>query len=276
MAKATYTTGDDGLPVEKVGDWAINKLKILTDYIQASGAARRGYLRNGAAYIDVFSGPGRSLLRSTERYIDGSPVAAFKKAQTSLAAFTSVQVSDDKAELLAAAEKRLRLLRAPVETTPGPASSAIERIVSKLNPHGLHVAFLDPHNLGNLSFTLFESLAKLKHIDIIAHVSVSDMQRNTDLYTSEDAVQFDKFAPGWRDAVTTKMNKRSVREAILRHWSNKVRALGLPPAKHCELITGHGNQRLYWLMFLSRHPFAHELWSKISSIAKAPTFSFDG
>jgi hypothetical protein len=261
MAKATYTTGDDGLPVEKVGDWAISKLKILTDYIQASGAARRGYLRSGAAYIDVFSGPGRSLLRSTGRYIDGSPVAAFKKAQASLAPFTSVQVSDDKAALLAAAEKRLRLLQAPVEATPGPASSAIERIVSKLNPHGLHVAFLDPHNLGNLSFTLFESLARLKHID---------------LYTSEDAVQFNKFAPGWRDAVTTKMNKRSVREAILRHWSNKVSSIGLPPAKHCELITGHGNQRLYWLMFLSHHPFAHELWGKISSIAKAPTFSFDG
>ena len=54
-----YTQGDDGLIVERVGSWAVDKLKIVTDYIQASGAARRGYLGTGAAYIDVFCGPGR-------------------------------------------------------------------------------------------------------------------------------------------------------------------------------------------------------------------------
>jgi len=49
-----YSSGDDGLLVENVGPWAIDKLTIVTDYIQASSAARRRYLGSGAAYIDVF------------------------------------------------------------------------------------------------------------------------------------------------------------------------------------------------------------------------------
>jgi hypothetical protein len=75
------------------------------------------------------------------------------------------------------------------------------KIVESLDPYGLHVAFLDPHNLGTLSFDLFEQLAKLKRIDVIALVSLSDLQRNADRYTQEAHDQFDKFAPGWHDKV---------------------------------------------------------------------------
>jgi hypothetical protein len=61
-----YSLDEQGLWVEHVGPWALDKLKILTDYIQASSAARRRYLGSGAAYIDVFSGPGRSKIRSPD------------------------------------------------------------------------------------------------------------------------------------------------------------------------------------------------------------------
>jgi three-Cys-motif partner protein len=269
-----YSLDEQGLLVENVGPWASDKLKILTDYIQASGAARRRYLGTGAAYIDVFCGPGRSQIRTTGQFIDGSPVAAFKKANGSLAPFTSINISDADPELLATAEKRLLVLGAPVLTTPGPASSAMPKIVQPLNRHGLHFAFIDPHNLGTLSFDLFESLASLKRIDIIVHVSLSDLQRNADRYTSAAHDQFEKFAPGWRDHVGTDMNQVALRSAIIQYWSDKVMRLGLPRAEHCELIRGIKRQRLYWLIFLSRHELAHSLWSKISSSAKAPGFDF--
>lgn len=47
-----YSLDERGLWVENVGPWAPHKLKIITDYIQASSAARRRYLGTGAAYID--------------------------------------------------------------------------------------------------------------------------------------------------------------------------------------------------------------------------------
>ncbi len=190
-----YTQGDDGLIVEKVGRWAVKKLKILTDYVYASGGARKNFARPGTAYIDVFCGPSRSLIRGTNQFIDGSPIAAFKRALESPGRFTSINISDADDELLAAAAKRLKALNAPVHSVAGPANAAILKILQSLDPYGLHLAFLDPHNLGTLSFDLFEQLAKLKHVDVIAHVSLSDLQRNADRYTDAAHDEFDKFAP---------------------------------------------------------------------------------
>ena len=269
-----YTQGDDGLIVEKVGRWAIKKLKLLADYVYASGGARKKYLGTGAGYIDPFCGPGRSLVRDTTTFIDGSPVAACRRALQSSARFTSINISDADEEVLSAASQRLITLSAPVHSFPGPASSSISKIVKSLDPYGLHLAFLDPYNLETLSFRLFEELAQLKKIDVIAHVSVSDLQRNADLYADEDFEQFDKFAPGWRTKVRTDVSKQAFRTAILRYWSDKVSTLGLPQARHCELIRGDQGQRLYWLILLSRHELAHTLWDKISSAAKSPTFDF--
>jgi three-Cys-motif partner protein len=263
-----YSLDEFGLAVENVGPWATDKLKIVTDYIQASGAARRKYSWSEAAYIDVLCGPGRSTIRTTGQFIDGSPVAAFKKARGPLALFTSIYISDANPELLAATEKRLSALGAPIHAISGPASSAMPRIVQELNQYGLHFAFLDPHNPGTFSFDLFESLAKPKRIDIIVHVSLSDLERNADRYTSAAYDQFDMFAPGWREHVGTDVNQSSLRAAIIQYWSDIVMKLGLPRAQHCELITGIQGQRLYWLILLSKHPLAHNLWSKISSSAK--------
>jgi three-Cys-motif partner protein len=265
-----YVIGDDGLAVEKVGPWAKDKLEIVGDYIQISGATRRKYRKNRPAFIDLFCGPGRSVVRSTGEYIDGSPVTAFKQAKHSVERFASIEISDLEPELLAAATRRLQKLEAPVRPTAGPAIAAIATIVSSLNPYGLHFALLDPHNLGALSFSIIEQLAKLQRVDILVHVSVSDLQRNTDLYSSEVQRQFDEFAPEWRKHVSLDANLQSVRASLIEYWSDLLERLGLPRAKHTELIKGPGNQRLYWLMLLSRHPRAHEFWDKVTSPAREP------
>lgn len=267
-----YAQGGDGLIVEKVGGWAKNKLKILTDYVYASGGARKNFYRQRNAFIDVFSGPGSSLIRGTNEFIDGSPIAAFKRALESPGRFTSINISDADDELLSAAETRLKAVDAPVRPFAGPASAAMPEIVHSLDPYGLHLVFLDPHNLGTLSFDLFEQLAKLKHVDVIAHVSLSDLQRNADRYTQEAHNQFDRFAPGWRDKVSTDMNQNAFRAAIIQYWCQKILKLNFPQAPHWELITGDQGQRLYWLVLLAREPLAHKLWSRITSAAKEPKF----
>jgi three-Cys-motif partner protein len=266
-----YCSGEDGLVVERVGPWAEQKHKILADYVYAAGGARTKFLHNGSAYIDVFCGPGRSLIRTTGEYIDGSPVVAYSSGQASPCPFTSIEISDANQKLLDAAERRLHRLRAPVRVAKGPAQQALTEIVDRLNPDGLHFAFLDPHNLGTLSFFLFEQLARLKYVDVIVHVSLADLQRNATLYSAED---YDQFAPGWRSKIGTNMNNQALRRALLKYWTEQIEVLGLPRAEHCELFTGPKGQRLYWLIFLARRRLARKLWKAISSEAKAPTFEF--
>jgi three-Cys-motif partner protein len=266
-----YFLDDNDLWVESVGSWAKKKHKILADFVQASSATRKRFSHNNPAFIDVFCGPGRCKVRDSTEYIDGGAVVAFKQAISSGSAFSQVHISDANESLLSSAESRLVALSANVHRHAGPAASALRSIVPKLNPHGLHFAFLDPYSLGSLSFSLFETLAQLKYIDILVHVSVFDLQRNIERYSHEEYDQLDQFAPGWREAIGSKPNQASMRAELIQFWSSKVESLGLPRAEHCDLISAPGGQRLYWLMFLSRSDFARTLWKKIRKEAQSYT-----
>jgi three-Cys-motif partner protein len=78
----------DGLVADVVGPWASEKHERLRKYkyIDAYRGARAMYLpprgTGGAAYIDLFSGPGRSQLEDTGEFIDGSPLVAYKAGQS--------------------------------------------------------------------------------------------------------------------------------------------------------------------------------------------------
>jgi three-Cys-motif partner protein len=267
----SYFQDKSGLWVEKVGPWAKEKQKIIGDYVQIASATRRKYKH--CSFIDVFCGPGRSQIRDTGELIDGSPLAAFRQGHSGHP-FSSIHISDADRDLLSSAEMRLRDIGAPVVPTKGPASVALPKIVNQLSVSGLHLALLDPHNLGALSFDLFECLARLQRIDVIVHVSLSDLQRNVDRYTSKAHEQFDNFAPGWRDHVSIEMNQGGLRAAIMEYWTEQVVSLGLPRARHCELIRGPQGQRLYLLILLAKHKLAHSFWEKITSISKSPGFDF--
>jgi len=265
-----YFSDGPGLWVEWVGPWVKEKQKFLSAYVQISSGARGKFKGAGGAYIEVFSGPGRSKIRYSQEFVDGSAVTAFKRSQKSHVPFTAVHISDWNQHLLESCQRRLESHQAPVTAVSGPASRALPEIVRTLNPNGLHLVFLDPHNLGALSFDLFESLSKLNHVDVLVHLSISDLRRNADRYSSEEYPQFEQFAPGWRSVVDPSVSLKRFRAGIVDYWVSEVEKLGLPRAKHIEQIKGPNNADLYWLFLLSKHKLAHSFWEKISYAAKAP------
>lgn len=246
-----------------MGSWAEIKLKLLTNYVQASSATRKKYQHNSPSYIDVFCGAGRSKVRESGRFIDGSPVAAYKQSQLSGVPFSELHISDFDQELAVAAETRLKNLEAPVHAYVGEAEANLRRIVGKINPFGLHFAFLDPFNLESLSFSLFRTLSKLRYIDILVHVSTLDMQLNIRSYGASDQRQLDSFAPGWKEAIGSKPNQFTSRATLIEYWAQQVKSLGFKRTLYEPLISAPKGQRLYWLIFLSRSEFALELWEKI-------------
>jgi three-Cys-motif partner protein len=259
---------DDGLPLDEVGAWAKEKHERLRKYVDISRATRRKFIQGtgGASYIDLYCGTGRAVIRDTNEKIDGSPLVAFKCARDGGVPFSQMHIADSTQERCHAAEKRIIKEGGLPATDVGAAEDTVRRIVARLNPYGLHFAFLDPYNLQDLPFSVIEDLSKLKRIDILMHVSAQDLQRNLHSYTRLGDARLDRFMPGWRKSVDVKQSQRAVRAALLAYWASKITALGLPPAQHAELITGTSkNQRLYWLVFVSRYDFAKQLWSKIRS-----------
>ncbi len=265
---------EDGLPVCEVGEWALEKHARLRKYIDIYRDVRkkfspngaRGY-RGGTTYIDLFCGPGRAKVRETGLLIDGSPLVAVKSAVAGKYPFSEIHLADLNPAYTEAAVKRVSALGNNVHGYAGPAEQTCEQIVSKLNPHGLHFAFLDPYNLENLSFGTIRKLSTLKHIDLLLHVSVQDLQRNFARYEANDPSALDAFAPGWRLHVNAKQSINAIRADILKHWQGLVRKLDFLEPQGAELVTGSAKQRLYWLVFLSKNKIANDFWEKIRNIS---------
>lgn len=261
---------DDGLPLDKVGPWAKEKHERLRKYVDISSATRRKWVQGpgGATYIDLFCGTGRAIVRDTQEKIDGSPLVAFKCAREGNAPFSEIYIADVSEESCRTAETRLSAAGAVPIAYVGAAELTAREIVERLNPHGLHFAFLDPYNLDDLPFTVIETFSRLKRIDMLIHVSAQDLQRNLDAYTRPDDDRLERFAPEWRQHVDLNQSQRSIRAAILAYWASKIEKLGLSSAEHAELVSGQErNQRLYWLVMVSRHKLAKEFWDKIRGLS---------
>ena len=259
--------GDDGLPAEEVGTWAIEKHKLLCEYVDMSRGVRARWIKPdgaGATLIDVFCGPGRCKVRKTGQWIDGSCVAAWKKSIAGGSPFSQVYIADLDSERRSAAAKRLRKLGAPVIELPGDAVAAAKKIVKQANPYGLHFAFLDPYNLGTLDFDVIKAFAVLKRIDMLVHVSKMDLQRNLGFNLKRQQSAFDLFAPGWRNAVRMDQSSKRIRVEIFEYWRRLVAALGLEHSPEMKLITGEKKQHLYWLLLVAKHDLATKFWSRIA------------
>lgn len=264
----------DGLPISEVGGWALEKHALLSRYIDITRATRRKFTDParapttpaGAAYIEVFSGPGRSRIKNTKTVIDGSPLVAFRSAVSGGVPFTEIHLGDQKAEYSAAAAKRIETAGGKALSYYGAAEVTAQQIVARLNPNGFHIAFLDPYDLAGLSFKLVSTFATMKRMDMLMHVSVLDIQRNTGLYSAEDCEIFDAFAPGWRDHVDLNQNLTSIRTGVINYWQQLLRQLGFLDSKW-ELIRGDRRQRLYWLALASRKKIANDFWDKIRNIS---------
>jgi len=181
--------------------------------VDITRATRRKWIQQSgcATYIDLFCGTGRAVIRGTSEKIDGSPLVAFKSARDGGVPFSEIHIADASEESCRAAESRLRALGASPIMHIGEAERTAREIVERLNPHGLHFAFLDPYKLEPLSFSVIETFARLKYIDILIHVSVHDLQRNLDLYAKLTDGPLDRFAPGWRASVDLKQSKPAAR-----------------------------------------------------------------
>jgi three-Cys-motif partner protein len=264
-----YELDEDGLPCEIVGPWVSDKHVRLKKYVTIARFARRKFVgegKAGATFIDLYCGPGRARIKGTQTVIDGSPLVVWREAVEVRSPFTHVYIADANPVLVEAAKIRLENAGAPVTSVGLPALQAVDVVLDKLDPYGLHFAFLDPYNLDAIPFEIIQKLARVKHMDILVHVSVQDLQRNLRRKHMRPGGTLDAFAPRWREHVGDIRDQHLIRGKVLEHWKSLLRDQDMDTAETHELVTGSNNQRLYWLAFAARHPLALEFWEKIRDL----------
>lgn len=258
--------------IAEVGNWARDKLALLREYTKISSAARKKFVgRSEATYIDLFCGPGQSQCRDTGEPLDGSPIVAWDASVASGMPFSREFVADASPQHVRSATQRLRALHAPVTSFVGPAESTVDEVYRELIPWGLHFALLDPYNLGDLPFSVIERLAKLKHVDLMVHLSTGDMQRNFATYSDAENATLDRFAPNWRAAIDFNAQPFAQRLAIVRHWFSLLSQVGLSYAPEMHAARNSKGSRMYWLIFASRADIARKFWGSANRYLRQPS-----
>lgn len=265
----------DGLPAMQAGDWAVEKHELVRKYLDISRHTRRKWIEGpgGATYIELFSGPSRLFTKGTDNFFDGSPLVAHREAVRTGAAFTAMHLGDERKDFCDASAQRLGALGANPITYPGTAEKMATSIVNALSPHSLNFAFLDPFGFEGLPFSVVETFAPCKYMDLLIHVSASSLQRNLSEFIASKNCPLDDFAPDWRKVVAGRRADDIARGMILDHWIGLMKKVGLKAAKGMPLIRGPDNQALYWLVLVAKHDLAVKFWDAINKPKQGDLFN---
>ena len=264
--------GDDGLPVQCVGRWASRKHDYLSRYVEATYAARAKYLppqgRGGAAYIDLFAGPGRARIRKTGEIVDGTPLIAASHAR---APFTEILLCDLDEENISCLSQRLSG-DARVERFHGDANTKIREIVPHIPAHGLNFALIDPFAPSVLHWATLKRLARFKRMDLLIHFPTGAIKRNFKHSGFDRTLDRMLGTREWRKDVRTEHDVAG----LVRHLRRQLVGEGYEDAAVRDVaVKNNKNTILYHLVYASKNPRGTAIWQSITKIEPSGQRGFD-
>jgi three-Cys-motif partner protein len=259
------STGDDGLAVQDVGAWALEKHDILQRYIEASAGPRGTFLRPrpgfspwGAGFIDLFAGPGRARVRETQEFIAGSPIVALDHASKP---FSRVVAIDLDSENVSALRSRTAKYGERAEVIQGDCNEVIGEAVGRLPEQGLNLALIDPYGLEPLRFDTLRVLASVRRMDLIVHFPVADMKRNI-MNVKRDAYQqfIDRFL-----GVHVEIKHLSEIPKLIDVLRSQLAQFGYEQEQVRSIpVCNSKNAPLYYLVYISKHPKGSAIWKSLA------------
>ena len=251
---------DDGHPVQCVGEWAVgDKHHYLQRYIEASRGARAKFVgQAGAAFIDLFAGPGRARNRDDGTVHATSSVIALEHQASP---FTKVVSCDLAPENVAALRDRTRQHGSRVHVEQGDCNEVIEALLAQVPSEGLNFAFVDPFRIGALRFDTLRALAAFRRMDMLINFPTLDVRRNFAQYASpgctfvDDAVGTSR----WRTGTTTTSHVARIHEVLVQ----ELEALGYTGTVNRTLPIKRRGAEMYRLVFVAKNELADKIWASI-------------
>lgn len=276
---------DDGLPARESGEWVKEKLFYVKRYIDVFEVAMRDKDWRKRIFIDLFSGPGKCIVRDTNDYLLGSPLLALQTQYP----FTDYYFVDMDSQNIANLKIRSKASKVPedhIHCLVGDANQQVNAITSDIVRFDktfiqgllpcLNLAFLDPEGL-ELEWKTVETLAGMKRMDLIIHYSQNGLTRNLDrCYAAQDDTVIDRFFGdrNWRDVYKKASEKREgvgIHRALIDYYKSKLRDLGYVVINDSEEISREPlirnkkrNAPLYRLIFASKHPLGNKIWNEVT------------
>lgn len=253
---------EDGLPSQGVGAWATTKHERIRLYIEATRAVRAKYLppsgTGGAAFLDLFAGPGRARVRDQALTVPGSALIAVQHTE---ARFSQVILCDLDAENAAALRARTRDDRHRVVVVEGDCNEEIDRIVSLVPEHGLNIALIDPFAPSTFKWSTIAKLAATKRMDLLIHFPTGATKRNFFHSGFDQTIDQMVGTTRWRSSIHAAEHVPklidTLREQLVALGYESERVNTLPVQTEKNLL-------LYHLVFASKDMRGTKIWKSIT------------
>ena len=171
----------DGLPVRCVGEWAERKIYLLYQYFGIFTVGMKDKWRGKLNYIEICSGPGRCINRSSGTEIDGTALSILKHdAYTHLNKALFFDLNKKVIETLNKRIATLGVVNAKAyEADYNKAEELCAIIASEVDQDSLNIVFIDPTDC-SVPFSLLRKIKEtLPNVDFIINVATgTDFNRN--------------------------------------------------------------------------------------------------
>lgn len=275
-------SGSDGLPVQCVGPWVEDKYYFLEGYLNASCEARRKFSDLGnATYIDLFSGPGKCIIKKELREIEGGGLRAFNREE---ARFNEYFYFDLIEENVKALKKRVKD-NANCHVKTGDSNNLIATAIKQLREkeqaikrYRYHFAFVDPFGAEGLRFDSLREMAKMRRMDLLINFPIGSIKRNIDVWLAKKETILDLFlgTDVWRERIKTR-SSQSIFKILLDVFREQLNSIGYPD-EGLMMVTSNANiysslptvgvkntkeVDLYVLILASKHKLGQKIWSSV-------------
>lgn len=253
-------SNDDALPIRKSGVWIEQKHRPLVYYSQIFNQAMKDNPSwHERVYFELFAGPGRCLVRDTNKEEPGSPL---KVLETDFTRFIFVEMSQPAALALAT-----RIDGHPnaskVEIWCGDCADAVEKV--QISQKSLVFTFIDPTRIGHAPFKLITTLRAKARSDILLNIPIgTDITRNLHNYLEQSGrdAPLTRYLGSERWVNLPKHSPANFRRGFLELYEQELRGIGYDFVGNMKQVTTPGNVPLYNLFFASRHPLGEKFWNE--------------
>jgi len=260
---------EDNLPVRCVGEWAEQKIYLLSQYfgIFSAGMKQKWEMN----YIEICSGPGRCINRTHGNEIDGTALCVLKhKSFKNIQKALFFDFNDTVINVLNKRIEKIGVNNAKAFIADyNKADELCAIIKSEIKQDSLNLVLIDPTDC-SVPFELIKKIkAAIPNADFIINVATgTDFNRNIPMafQNEERAKKYGNFLGNnsfFTDSNRDLCNNNDfvkLREKFRQTYQNSLKSVGF---NHFDIeMVNH----YYDILFAASHPKAIEFWHKATAI----------
>lgn len=257
----------DGLPIRCVGEWAEQKIYLLTQYFGIFAQGMSNKWKGKINYIEICSGPGKCVNRTERTEFDGTALSIINRDEFK---YVNKALFFDINELVVSTlNQRLSSMNALTAkafigdyTNPETICSVLQM---ELTRDSLNLVVIDPTDCS----VPFDTIARIKRtiprMDLLINVAVgTDYNRNirnTLLQPSQYTRTIQKYCSFLGDnlfyeRIHKSDSDKDLRKAFLASYEQSLKSIGF------AYFANESVENYYYILFASQSQKGLEFWNK--------------